>query len=277
MSNRRWRVHHGGDGSELGHVEAPDKERARTKAEGLWPPDWIGAIVEAPVRDGVLAMRQAADREGRLEDGEPCNHPGCLSHSSHPCEGCGRIQGRKPPVLSFNPPLASLVAAEALCGIAPSWAEREVDRLLSRVKELTDGWKGDINTAKAWAKLQAQSTAMTIVDALESYVIALGQGGVVREPNAPQFPCPEWAEFWTLDQAAECLECGDSVTRKLYSILAKVRDEDRTPQGGDGSNGTVEEPVIDSGFQDNLHHHWDKLTAWEQQILLLAYEADYGD
>lgn len=25
-----------------------------------------------------------------LKPGEPCSHPGCLSHVSHPCEGCGR-------------------------------------------------------------------------------------------------------------------------------------------------------------------------------------------
>ena len=30
-----------------------------------------------------------------LRDGEPCGHPGCLKHISHPCEGCGRIGGRK--------------------------------------------------------------------------------------------------------------------------------------------------------------------------------------
>lgn len=30
-----------------------------------------------------------------LLDGEPCNHPGCLHHVTHPCEGCGRIAGRK--------------------------------------------------------------------------------------------------------------------------------------------------------------------------------------
>lgn len=29
-----------------------------------------------------------------LRDGEPCDHRGCLSHVSHPCEGCGRIAGR---------------------------------------------------------------------------------------------------------------------------------------------------------------------------------------
>jgi len=28
-----------------------------------------------------------------MRDGEPCSHKGCLSHISHPCEGCGRIGG----------------------------------------------------------------------------------------------------------------------------------------------------------------------------------------
>ena len=36
----------------------------------------------------------------RLEDGEPCHHPGCLRHVSHPCEGCGRIAGRAPEVVA---------------------------------------------------------------------------------------------------------------------------------------------------------------------------------
>jgi len=30
----------------------------------------------------------------RLRDGEPCSLPGCLSHLTHPCEGCGRVGGR---------------------------------------------------------------------------------------------------------------------------------------------------------------------------------------
>ena len=30
----------------------------------------------------------------QLKDGEPCSHAGCLSHVSHPCEGCGRIAGK---------------------------------------------------------------------------------------------------------------------------------------------------------------------------------------
>lgn len=32
----------------------------------------------------------------RLQEGEPCHHPGCLSHVTHPCEGCGRVAGRMP-------------------------------------------------------------------------------------------------------------------------------------------------------------------------------------
>ena len=33
----------------------------------------------------------------KFEPGEPCNHPGCSSHISHPCEGCGRIGAVKYP------------------------------------------------------------------------------------------------------------------------------------------------------------------------------------
>jgi len=29
-------------------------------------------------------------------NGVPCSHPGYLSHGSHPCEGCGRINGKLP-------------------------------------------------------------------------------------------------------------------------------------------------------------------------------------
>jgi len=29
-----------------------------------------------------------------LQNGEPCEHKGCLHHITHPCEGCGRIGGR---------------------------------------------------------------------------------------------------------------------------------------------------------------------------------------
>jgi len=30
-----------------------------------------------------------------LMNGEPCDHPGCSGHISHPCEACGRVACKK--------------------------------------------------------------------------------------------------------------------------------------------------------------------------------------
>lgn len=35
-------------------------------------------------------------------EGEPCSHHGCLNHTTHPCEGCGRIAGRNKPDLMYE-------------------------------------------------------------------------------------------------------------------------------------------------------------------------------
>ena len=39
----------------------------------------------------ITAQCRALGEQERLRDGVPCGHPGCLSHRSHPCEGCGRV------------------------------------------------------------------------------------------------------------------------------------------------------------------------------------------
>lgn len=54
------------------------------------PPDWC------PIRNNNVVLRIANESHVLSEhmirqDGEPCSHPGCKSHISHPCEGCGRI------------------------------------------------------------------------------------------------------------------------------------------------------------------------------------------
>lgn len=41
--------------------------------------------------EGKAPVYEFGDKE--LKDGEPCHHRGCLSHITHPCEGCGRIAG----------------------------------------------------------------------------------------------------------------------------------------------------------------------------------------
>ena len=36
--------------------------------------------------------------------GMPCRHRGCLRHVSHPCEGCGRVNGEGPAFIDTNTP-----------------------------------------------------------------------------------------------------------------------------------------------------------------------------
>lgn len=55
------------------------------------------------------------------KDGKPCFHPGCLSHISHPCEGCGRIGGSEEPELE---------EAEKVLG--------EVKKIFQRIRDLID-------------------------------------------------------------------------------------------------------------------------------------------
>ncbi len=65
-----------------------------------------------PTPDDYAELRRIIDRQERLDKtalllhkvaallsnhykpGEPCPHPGCLSHITHPCKGCGRIGGQ---------------------------------------------------------------------------------------------------------------------------------------------------------------------------------------
>lgn len=57
---------------------------------------------EDEVEDAIMQTRKFMDNthweigpgEGKLKEGEPCSHTGCLSHVTHPCEVCGRVAGR---------------------------------------------------------------------------------------------------------------------------------------------------------------------------------------
>lgn len=82
---------------------------------------------------------------------------------------------------------------------------------------------------------------------------------------------------WTLDEVAECLSISETLSAKLWGFLGECTN--RTPQGGDGSNGTVEEPSsrLDPDNDDKLPHWWDKLTPAEQAEINNAYDHVYGD
>ena len=45
-------------------------------------------------RNTLRARVAELEKAGDAMNGVPCNHKGCLSHITHPCEGCGRIGGK---------------------------------------------------------------------------------------------------------------------------------------------------------------------------------------
>jgi hypothetical protein len=63
---------------------------------------WEGKRLSAIVLDHATVLEPRQEhildraRERVLLPDEPCGHPGCRSHVTHPCEGCGRIAGRCP-------------------------------------------------------------------------------------------------------------------------------------------------------------------------------------
>lgn len=76
-----------------------------------WP-NVYNSLVEFVRRSTAPVARDLAEQEQRLQmlvspvslapldialpPDKPCAHPGCLSHVTHPCEGCGRIGGFYP-------------------------------------------------------------------------------------------------------------------------------------------------------------------------------------
>ncbi len=78
----------------------------------------------------------------RLIDGEPCDHPGCLSHISHPCEGCGRVGGRWPediPKARKSDPETSHEAAKSMTDEAASQRRQILEYLQAHGPTTADG------------------------------------------------------------------------------------------------------------------------------------------
>tara|TARA_R110000824_G_scaffold139019_3_gene303955 strand:- start:1327 stop:1629 length:303 start_codon:yes stop_codon:yes gene_type:complete len=89
---------------------------------------------------------------------------------------------------------------------------------------------------------------------------------------------PPTLKYWTADQVAECLSYqkhmtkleSDELYQKLWSFLETATDP--TPQGGDGSKGTVEEPAsrLNPANDDKAPHWWDLLLTKEQEAISKA-------
>jgi len=74
---------------------------------------------------------------------------------------------------------------------------------------------------------------------------------------------PEALSYFSVDEVAECVE---GITPDTYTELWKCLEEaDKAgtakPMGGDGSDGTTEEPIISSGtYGSDLVAAWPKLS-----------------
>lgn len=69
---------------------------------GIWPKDFIPNKIIFDQGWQIVLMHKFASAHiaEKLEslilykDGEPCAHPGCLGHVTHPCEVCGRFRAQ---------------------------------------------------------------------------------------------------------------------------------------------------------------------------------------
>jgi len=88
--------------------------------------------------------------------------------------------------------------------------------------------------------------------------------------------CDAFNEYWTLDEAAECLDVDTAVYQELYLIDAALRHligARIKPLGGDGSNGTTEEPIVDKSYDNCLGGKcWDMLSCDTQMALNRAFD-----
>jgi hypothetical protein len=117
--------------------------------------------------------------------------------------------------------------------------------------------------------------ALSVFDWSEDAIdIALGNG---RNFFYGGMKLPIELEYWTCDEVAECLDgVGMELYDKLWTILLQAKNP--TPIGGDGSNGTVEDPSgrLDLDNDDKAGNWWDKLSTEEQAEIVTAYQNEYG-
>lgn len=86
--------------------------------------------------------------------------------------------------------------------------------------------------------------------------------------------CPEEVDWYTLDTIAECF---DGVSTELYVKLWNLTSEfekagTAQPLGGDGSNGTTEEPIIGGDYSNVLGKAWHRFSTEEQKEILKALD-----
>lgn len=128
-----------------------------------------------------------------MKDDEPCNHPGCLHHITHPCEGCGRIGGRMNIFKSY-------VESE----------ETDYSKYRGKCKQFVD-------------ELVAKDTSLRAVRGYyhcpiwgkQAHWWAEDKDGNIIDPTVKQFPTKGVAaEYEEFDGNIECAQCGKMTTEE---------------------------------------------------------------
>ena len=99
-------------------------------------------------------LNHVAQARRKLERGEPCSHPGCLSHVSHPCEGCGRVGG----TITLEEALA-IEAENKRLAEENARLKAELAALDARRCETCKSWRGAID-ADGWRTCKSLHTPM---------------------------------------------------------------------------------------------------------------------
>lgn len=160
------------------------------------------------------------------------------------------------------------------------------DPALSAIRELLE--KNGYELGDIFAHSPITEWPLTAVIYCSSNKEGIGRHGSkvycypIRKPTpaSQETKMPKMNEgltYWTADQVAECLDVSSDTRRKLWDILSEAKNP--TPFGGDGSDGTVEEPAgrLDEENDDKAPHWWSKLTPQEQEEINKAYVQEYGE
>lgn len=88
--------------------------------------------------------------------------------------------------------------------------------------------------------------------------------------------CPSDIDFLTCDQIAECYDgISKDLYKKLWEITSAASNAGKAqPLGGDGSNGTVEYPMICSSYDNNLKQAWQYFTPDERKLIIKVTALD---
>lgn len=90
---------------------------------------------------------------------------------------------------------------------------------------------------------------------------------------------PEKFRFWSVDEVSECVSgITQATTTELWDIIVEAEKAGTAkPLGGDGSDGTTEEPIVSDGeYATDLPAAWPKLSeAARRNIHEAAENHDY--